>query len=75
MATATLTIRLDADTAQIYTAARAEDQKKMRLLLSLWLREFSLSPKPLRTVMDEISDKAQARGLTPEILDSLLHAD
>jgi len=75
MATATLTIPLDAETAQIYSRASAEDQKKLRLLLSLWLREFGASPAPLKEVMDEISEKAQARGLTPEILESLLHAE
>lgn len=69
----TITIPLDTDTARIYTQASAEDQKKLRLLLSLWLREFAVSPRPLKAVLDEISTKAQARGLTPKILDSLLH--
>lgn len=75
MIIATITIPLDASTARIYTNAPPEDQKKLRLLLSLWLREFAVSLTPLKEVMDEISDKAQARGLTPEILESLLHAD
>lgn len=75
MSIATITIPLDTDTARIYTKASAEDQKKLRLLLSLWLREFAVSPRPLTAVMDEISKKAQARGLTPEILESLLHAN
>ncbi|MBM4048263.1 MAG: hypothetical protein FJ279_24430 [Planctomycetes bacterium] len=74
MSTATITIPLDADTARIYCSASLEDQKKLQLLLSLWLREFAVSPKPLKAVMDEISQKAQARGLTPEILESLLNA-
>ncbi len=76
MATATITIELDEDAARIYTTGAEEEQQKMRLLLSLWLRDFAASPTvPLRELMDEISDKAQARGLTPEILDTLLHAD
>jgi hypothetical protein len=75
MTTATITIPLDADTARIYAEASAEDQRKLRLLLSLWLREFSVSPVPLKTLMDEISDKAKARGLTPDILEVLLRAD
>lgn len=75
MTIATITIPLDPDTARIYTGASTEDQRKLRLLLSLWLREFSMSPTPLKVIMDEISDKAQARGLTPEILESLLHAN
>jgi hypothetical protein len=75
MAIAKITILLDPDTAQIYTQAPSDVQKKLRLLLSLWLREFAVSPRPLQTVMDEISRKAQSRGLTPEILESLLHAN
>lgn len=75
MSIAKVTIPLDADTAQIYTNAPAEEQKKLRLLLSLWLREFAASPTPLRALMDQISEKAQARGLTPEILESLLNAN
>jgi len=74
MTISTITIPLDADTARIYTDASVENQKKLRLLLSLWLREFAISPTPLKVVMDEISEKAQERGLTPEILDSLLNA-
>jgi hypothetical protein len=75
MAIANITIPLDAQTARIYTSASTEDKKKLRLLLSLWLREFAVSPTPLKIIMDEISEKAQARGLTPEILESLLNAN
>lgn len=75
MTVSTITIPLDADTARLYKAASVEDQKKLRLLLGLWIREFSVSPTPLQAVMDEISEKAQARGLTPELLESLLHAE
>ena len=71
----TITIPLDEGTARIYMDASAEDQKKLRLLLSLWLREFAISPTPLIVVMDDISEKAQMRGLTPDILESLLNAD
>lgn len=74
MSVASVSVPLDSETAIIYSRASAEDQKKLRLLLSLWLREFALSPRPLKAIMDEISEKAQARGLTPEILESLLHA-
>ncbi len=70
----TITIPLDSDTARIYTRASPEDQKKLRLLLSLWLRDFVFSSLPLQGVMDEVSEKAKSRGLTPEILESLLNA-
>lgn len=76
MTTATITLELDADIAKAYATAPAENQKKMRLLLSLWLRELAVAPAiALSELMDNISDKAQAKGLTPEILESLLDAD
>jgi len=75
MTIANVTIPLDAQTARIYTRASSEDKRKLHVLLSLWLREFAISPRPLNVIMDEISEKAQARGLTPEILESLLNAN
>ncbi len=70
---ATVTIQLDAEAARIYQQASTEDKRKMQVLLSLCLREFGKPTKSLLTLMDGISDKAQARGLTPEILESLLN--
>ena len=74
MTIANITIPVDTQTARIYTRASSEEKKKLRVLLSLWLREFAASPRPLKVVMDEISEKAQARGLTPAILESVLNA-
>ncbi len=74
MPVAILTIPLDVDTARIYTTASTEDQKKMRLLFSLWLRELDKPQTSLPKLMDELSEKAQARGLTAEIVESILNA-
>jgi hypothetical protein len=41
------------------------------LLLSLQLRDLITESRPLQVIMDEISQKAEARGLTPEVLASL----
>jgi hypothetical protein len=71
--TATVNIQLDAEAARIYQQASKEEKRKMQILLSLWLREFGKPSKSLRSLMNEISDKAQARGLTPEILEALLN--
>ncbi len=71
----TIAIPLDTDTAQIFEKTSAENKKKVRLLLGLCLREFVTSQRPLTAIMDEISEKAAASGLTPEILESLLHAN
>jgi len=73
MAMATVQIPLDAETARIYQKASAEDKKKLRLLLSLWLREFEKPSMSLKELMDDVSRKAEARGLTPEGLESILH--
>ncbi len=75
MAIAKITIPLDADAARAYTGASKEEQKKLRLLLGLWLRDLVLSPTPLVQVMDEVSDKAKKRGLTADTLDALLDAN
>jgi hypothetical protein len=73
MATSTISIEVDEDTAKAYAEASTEEQRKLQLLLKLGLREIVTTPqKSLQQVMDEIGAEAQARGLTPEILESLL---
>lgn len=68
-----VTIAVDAETARLLAESPAEVQEKLRLLLRLWVREFVTSPRPLQQIMDEISQRAEARGLTPQILQSLLN--
>lgn len=73
MANPTITIPLDPQTARAYDSAAPEAKRKIQALLSLWLRELAKSEYPsLQQVLDEVGRKATARGLTPEILDSLL---
>ena len=74
MTTGTISIEVDEDTARAFSQASAEEQRKLRLLLGLRLRELLARPgRPLREIMDGIGAEAEARGLTPEILESLLH--
>ena len=74
MITLTISIEVDADTARTFSQASAEEQRKLRLLLGLRLRELLARPgRPLKETMDEIGAEAEARGLTPEILESLSH--
>ena len=76
MTTATISIEVDADAARAFSEASAEERRKLQLLLSLRLRELTASPaRPLKAVMDDIGARAEARGLTPEILESLLHGE
>ncbi|MCA2506805.1 MAG: hypothetical protein IM550_20145 [Microcystis sp. M54BS1] len=65
-------IRVDAESAEIYESAIFADRQKLDALLSLKLKEFAKKRRPLEAVMSDISRKAQARGLTPEILSNLL---
>lgn len=74
MTTAKITLQVDADLARVYQSAPAADQSKLSLLLNLWLRELLTRSTPLTTLMDELSDKAQARGLTAEKLEEMLRA-
>jgi hypothetical protein len=69
----TITIPLDPETARAYDSAAPEEKRKIQALLSLWLRELTAGEYPsLQQVLDEVGQKAKGRGLTPEILDSLL---
>ena len=69
----TITIPLDPQTARAYNSAAPEEKRKIQALLSLWLRELAGGGYPsLQQLLDEVGNKAKARGLTPEILDSLL---
>jgi hypothetical protein len=76
MATANLTIQVSEEAARAFTQVSPEDQRKIQLLLDLRLRDLTISPLPrksLQAVMDEIGKNAAARGLTPDILESLLN--
>jgi ferritin-like protein len=73
MSTTTITIQVDTEAAKAFAEAAPEEQRKIQLLLSLRLQEITTTQgKSLQTVMDEIGARAETRGLTPEILQSLL---
>jgi hypothetical protein len=73
MAKSSITIPLDPQTARAYDSAAPEEKRKMRALLGLWLRELANAEnRSLQQILDEAGRKAKERGLTPEILDSLL---
>jgi len=73
MAKATITIPLDPQTARAYDDATPEQKRKIQALLSLWVRELATGEYPsLQKILDDVGRKAKDRGLTPEMLDSLL---
>ena len=71
--TKSITIHVNDDAARTYETATADQQRKLDALLSLKLAEVSQAKKPLEAIMSEMSQRAKARGLTPEILETILN--
>ena len=67
-----ITVSVDSDVATRYRSASNPERRKLDLLVNLCLRDATASGKSLKDTMLEISRKAQRRGLTPEILQSIL---
>lgn len=72
MKTEAITIHVAPEVAKAYQSALDGDQKKIDAILSLRLKELTNNKRSLEEVMRDISQKAQERGLTPEILEDLL---
>jgi hypothetical protein len=69
-----ITIEVSREVAEAYQSASLQERQKIQTIVSLLLhspvdRDVDL----LRELMDEISDRAKERGLTPEILESILN--
>jgi hypothetical protein len=67
-----ITVRVNPDVAKAYRDADADLRNQIDLILDLRLREAFESSESLQTLMREIGRKARDRGLTPEILESIL---
>ena len=67
-----ITIRVDSEAARAYREAPDEQRRKLDLLLNLRLHDALRAGGSLKELMHDISRKAQQRGLTPEILESIL---
>jgi hypothetical protein len=72
ISTIPITIHIDPQIAQAYMATSQSERRKLDLLLSLQLSHLMATERSLEEVMREMSHNAQARGLTPDILDELL---
>ncbi len=70
-----ITVCVDSDVANRYRSASDHDRRKLDLLVNLRLRDATESGKSLRESILEISRRAQRRGLTPEILQSILEKE
>jgi hypothetical protein len=75
MATTTITVDVDPETAEAYAAATEQEKLKLKLLLRLGLRHRRDDPRTLFQVMDDIGAQAEANGMTPEILESILRGE
>lgn len=67
-----ITVSVDSDVANFYRSASNEERRKLDLLVNHRLRDVIEARRPLQEIMDEVSRKAQKRGLTPDILQSIL---
>ncbi len=67
-----ITVSVDSEVADFYRSVTDSERRKLDLLVSLRLREAAVGGRPLGEIMQEISVNAQRRGLTPEILKSIL---
>ena len=70
--TDTITVTVDAEVAKKYRSASQMDRRRMDFLISSHLRRIMAPRRPLEETMRELSQEAQERGLTPEILQSIL---
>jgi hypothetical protein len=75
MSTETITIAVDPRAAQAFHALSDAEQRKLGILLSLRVLEVTETNETLEELMRHISRNARARGLTPEMLEELLHDD
>ncbi|MEY3303202.1 MAG: hypothetical protein ACK5C4_05845 [Pseudanabaena sp.] len=69
-----ITISVDNEVAQAYREAEFNKQQKLGMMIKLFFQP-DLARKTLSEVMEEIADKAEKRGLTPEILQSILEEE
>ncbi len=73
MLTESITLEVESDAARVFNDAPQGDKEKLQALFEILAKQYAeADSESLKRVMDEISGNAQSRGLTPEILDSIL---
>jgi hypothetical protein len=72
----TIEITLEPDLVRIYEIASQDEKERVRFWISLLLQDMKQDRRiSLLEAMDNMAREAQARGLTPEILEELLKDD
>jgi hypothetical protein len=67
-----INIPVDSETMIAFNCLPLEEKNKLQTFLGFQLQNALKSKQSLLEIMDEISEEAKAKGLTPEILESLL---
>ena len=76
MVTEPVTLQIEVDAARAFKSASADEREKIQTLMSVLLREYAKTDvTSLKRTMDEIGERAQEKGLTPELLDSILKGE
>jgi hypothetical protein len=74
MTTATIRVQVDDQAARLFAAAPADRRAQLGLLISDLIEQFAEStPTSMFPLMDAMSREADNNGLTPDILDAILH--
>lgn len=68
----TITIQVESEIVNLYNNLDLTEKKKINFLLGMWLKQAIKNQTSLTEIMDKCSQEAQANGLTPEILESIL---
>ena len=73
-----ITIKVPSEVAEAYRNATEEERKQLQLKIAAIMQAQFKTPRlesiaRLRNTMDKASLEAQERGLTPEILESILN--
>lgn len=71
-----ITLHVDPESAKAFETASEEERNKIEVMLGLRLRELLVPTGiTLREAMDQLGREAEERGLTPEILESILRGE
>lgn len=73
MLTEAITLEVESGAARLFNDATQTDKEKLQALFGSWLKQYAESDvDSLKRTMEKISRSAKKRGLTQEILDSIL---
>jgi hypothetical protein len=72
METEQITIHVGTKAAKAYNSVPTKNKRKLEAILTLKIIEATRNKESLQSIVNEIREKGIARGLTPEILKSIL---